>query len=213
MTIETEADVARGLAALSALDPTLAPLVEMALEEGLPLRRRPPGFAGLAGIVVAQMVSKASAAAIHGRLVERIRPLKPATYLAADEETLAGIGLSRAKRRTLEAVAHAALDGLDLEALAHRPEGEAIAALAALPGIGRWTAEVYLLSCGGHEDVFPAGDLALQAAVGDVAGLDARPSERETRGHAERWSPHRAVAARLMWWHYARLIGRDAAPG
>ena len=211
--IETEADIERALDALVTLDPRLAPLVADAREKGgVPLRRRPPGFAGLAEIVTAQQVSKASAAAIFARLEQLVAPLDAATFSRASDETLRAVGLSRPKQRTLRGLAHAVLGGLDLEALATAPPGEAQAALVALHGVGPWTAEAFLLFCAGHEDVFPAGDLALQVAAGDVAGCAARPGERETRAIAASWSPHRSVAARLMWVHYGTLTGRAAAP-
>lgn len=208
--IETQDDIARGLAALADLDPRLAPVI--AAVDRVPLRRRPPGFAGLAEIVTAQQVSKASAAAIFARLERLVAPLDAAAFARATDETLREVGLSRPKQRTLRALAEAVEAGLDLRALALAPPDEAQGRLVALHGIGPWTAEAFLLSCAGHEDVFPAGDLALQVAVGDVAGLEARPGEKETRAIAARWSPHRAIAARLMWEHYGRLTGRDAAP-
>ena len=208
--IETQDDIERGLAALARLDPRLVPVIAAA--GPVPLRRRAPGFAGLAEIVTAQQVSKASATAIFARLEAAVAPLDAATFARATDETLRAVGLSAGKVRTLRGLAAAVREGLDLPALALAPPGEAEATLVALHGIGPWTAEAFLLFCAGHEDVFPAGDLALQVAAGDVAGLGARPDERETRAIAARWSPHRSVAARLMWVHYGRLTGRDAAP-
>lgn len=206
--IETEEDVGRGLRALARLDPRLAPVIA---STAVPLRRRAPGFAGLAEIVTAQQVSKASAAAIFARLERLVAPLDASRFAQASDGTLREAGLSAAKVRTLRGLAEAVAGGLDLEALALAPPAQAQATLTALHGIGPWTAEAFLLFCAGHEDVFPAGDLALQVAVGDVAGLGERPTERATRAVARAWSPHRSVAARLMWAHYARLTRRDAA--
>lgn len=207
--IETQADIEAGLKALAALDPRLAPVIAAG---PVPLRRRAPGFAGLAEIVTAQQVSKASAAAIFARLERLVVPLDAATFARATDETLREVGLSRPKVRTLRGLAETVEAGLDLEALALAPPAGAQERLVALHGIGPWTAEAFLLFCAGHADVFPAGDLALQVAVGNVAGLEARPGEKETRRIAAAWSPHRSVAARLMWAHYGRITGRDAVP-
>ena len=204
--IGSDEDVARGLEALAALDPRLAPIV--ARHEGsVPLRWAPPGLLGLAQIVSAQQVSKASAAAIFARTRALVDPFDAATLLATPDERLREAGQSRAKIATLKGIAEA---GLDLEGLAARPFEEGFAALVALRGIGPWTAEAFLLFCAGHPDVFPAGDLALQVAAGDVAGLAHRPGEKETRAIAAAWSPHRSVAARLMYEYYRTVTGRGA---
>ena len=202
--IRTDDDVARGLDALARLDPRLAPIVR-AQRGRVPLRWAAPGLKGLAQIVAAQQVSKASAAAIHGRTVALVEPFDAATLLATSDEALRAAGQSRAKVATLKAIARAVEDGLDLHALAERPFAEGLARLTALRGVGPWTAEAFLLFCAGHEDVFPAGDLALQVAAGAVAGLAERPNERQTRAIAAAWSPHRSVAARLMYEHYGTV--------
>ena len=204
--IRSDADVARGLEALAKLDPRLVPIV--ARHEGaVPLRWAPPGLEGLAQIVTAQQVSKESAAAIFARTRALVETFDGPTLLAVPDEALREVGQSRAKIATLKGIASARLD---LEGLAERPVEEGFAALVALKGIGPWTAEAFLLFCAGHPDVFPAGDLALQVAVGDVAGLAHRPKERETREIAAAWSPHRSVAARLMYEHYRTVTGRGA---
>lgn len=202
--IETDDDVRAGLKALLRLDPALAPVVA---EAGpVPLRRRAPGFPGLARIVVSQQVSAAAAEAIWTRFTTRLggAPTHEAILALDDAELKAG-GLSSPKVRTLRAIAEAARDGLDVAALADRPAEEAIAALVRIKGIGPWTAEVWLLFCAGHPDVWPAGDLALRIAVGEAFGHPERPSEADCRARAELWSPWRGVAARLFWaWYGAR---------
>jgi DNA-3-methyladenine glycosylase II len=168
----------------------------------LPLRLRSGGFEGLAAIVTAQQISTGAAASIWARLRTQFDPFTPKTFLEASDETLQSVGLSRAKISSLRNVASACAKGLDLEGLADLPAETAIARLTALKGIGPWTAEIYLLFCIGHADVFPAGDLALQSAAGDGLGLDQRPSDRALRVIASAWSPWRGVAARLLWAYY-----------
>lgn len=209
--IETLEDIAEGLDALARIDPRLLPVIEAAGE--IPLRRRQAGFEGLAAIIVAQMVSRASADAIFARLAERAGDLTPEACILLAEGGFKGIGLSRAKERTLHSTALAIAEGaLDLEALADLPAEEAVKQMTALKGIGPWTAEVYLLFCLGHPDIFPAGDIALRVAVGDAFAMDARPDIVTVSEIASRWAPWRAVAARLFWAYYARLKGRDALP-
>ncbi|WP_181704556.1 DNA-3-methyladenine glycosylase family protein [Chthonobacter rhizosphaerae] len=204
-------DMTEGLDALVAADPRLGPLREAC--GTVEIRHRPPGFEGVARIVVAQMVSVASATAIWNRLDQTLGTVTAETVLAADDATLRAAGLSGAKSRTLRAVAAAVRDGLDLQALAEAPADDAVAALVALPGIGRWTAEIFLLFCARHADVFPAGDLALQVAAMEGLGLPARPTEKEMRQMAEAWSPWRGVAAKLFWaYHKVCREGRAAVP-
>ena len=205
-------DIEAGLAALRQADPRLLPIIEMA--GPLPLRRSAPGFAGLAQIVVSQQVSKASAAAMFGRLERLVAPLDAANLLALGDAPMIEAGLSRAKQETLNGIALAVVeDDLDLEALCSLPPQQAADRLTAIKGIGPWTAEVYLLFCAGHRDIFPAGDVALRHAVGEGLGLSERPDAETVRHLARRWSPWRGVAARLFWAYYAALKnGRDAVP-
>ena len=205
-------DIEFGLAALLEIDPRLKPLSRLA--GPLPLRLRAPGFAGLAEIIVSQQVSKTSAAAMFGRLVNLVEPLTAENILALGEEPMIAAGLSRAKQSTLTLVASAIQhNGLDLEALCYMPVDEAQNSLTTIKGIGPWTAEVFLLFCAGHPDIFPAGDVALQHAVGVGLGLTQRPKDKEVRQLAEQWSPWRGIAARLFWAYYAHLKqGRDVIP-
>lgn len=208
--IETTDDIAEGLAALVTLDPRLAPVVAAAGE--VPLRLSPPGFASLASIIVSQQVSRASADAILGRLTKLVDPLDAAGLLAAGEDVYRAAGLSRPKVKTLTAIARAVQDGLDLDHLAAIDADEAMARLTALHGVGPWTAEVYLLFCAGHPDIFPAHDVALQSAVGRALAIEPRPSAKALYALAESWTPWRGVAARLFWAYYREMKGRDAAP-
>ncbi len=178
--ISCVADIEEGLAALVAADERLAPVCARAGE--VPLRRSTTDFAGLASIIVSQQVSKASADAIFSRLRSMVDPLDAATLLEAGEARLREAGLSGPKQRTLVNIARAVDGGeLDLQGLALMPAGEAIAAMTAIKGIGPWTAEIYLLFCAGHADIFPAGDLALQEAVRAAFALEKRPADKELR--------------------------------
>ncbi|RWC93400.1 MAG: DNA-3-methyladenine glycosylase 2 family protein, partial [Mesorhizobium sp.] len=178
----------------------------------VPLRLSEPGFRSLASIIVSQQVSRASADAIFGRLVRLLDPLTPEAVLAAGEDIFREAGLSRPKQRGLIAVASAVAEGLDLHHLCRLDANEAITAMTAVPGIGPWTAECYLLFAAGHPDVFPARDVALQSAVGHALGIDPRPPEKTLIRLAESWSPWRGVASRLFWAYYRETRGRDAAP-
>ncbi len=198
--IETKRDITRALRALLAADPRLAPVAKIA--GPLPLRRRKGGFEGLASIVTAQQISDAAADSIWGRLQATVDPFTPEEFLKTPEEAFRVAGLSRPKIRTLTRIAAAAADGFDLIAVHNLPAEQAMTTMTALKGIGPWTAEVYLLFCVGHPDIFPAGDLALQAAVHHGLKMRKRPDEKKLRQIAERWAPWRGVAARLFWAYY-----------
>ncbi|HZP19594.1 MAG TPA: DNA-3-methyladenine glycosylase [Bauldia sp.] len=208
--IENDADIAEGLAYLAGRDRRLKKVIR---EAGpVPLRRRPAGFTGLARIIVGQQLSIASAEAIWRRF-EAAYPETPIEAIAAASDAeLKATGLSAAKIRTLRAVAQAAVDGLDLNALAALPMEDAHGRLTGLKGIGPWTADIYLLFCLGHADIFPAGDLALRHAVADAFGLEGPVPVDELAGIAEKWSPWRGVAARLFWAYYRVRRERAAQP-
>jgi DNA-3-methyladenine glycosylase II len=209
--IRSEADLDIALAALGAADPRLLSLV--AATGRPPLRRRPDGFAGLAATIVAQQLSTASAGAIWTRLAAAFDPLAPEAIARAHPARLKRVGLSAPKVRTLKAIARAIIAGeLALAGLTELAAEEAHAALTAIHGIGPWTADIYLLSCLGHADAWPAGDLALQEAVRLAFGLRTRPSAKEMVTLAESWRPWRAVAARVLWTYYRARKGRDGAP-
>ncbi|MGB6535665.1 MAG: DNA-3-methyladenine glycosylase 2 family protein, partial [Xanthobacteraceae bacterium] len=178
-----------------------------------PLRRRDGGYAGLAAIICAQQLSIASASAIWGRLAAAFDPLDPEAIARARPARLARLGLSRPKIRALKEIARAIARGeLKLSELGGLAAEEAHAALTAVHGIGPWTANIYLLSCLGHSDAWPAGDLALQEAARLAFSLLARPTVKEMDALAEPWRPWRAVAARVLWTYYRAVKGRDAAP-
>lgn len=207
--IDCDADLDRAVAALAERDPALVAHL-IAVGGRPPLRRRAPGFEGLAALVVSQQVSTASAAAIFGRLRAALDPLDAAGLLAADDDALRAAGLSAGKVLTLRAAAAAVADGrLALDDLGALPAEEAAARLAALRGIGPWTAQLYLLSCLGHADAWPPGDIALEEAARLALKLDARPDRAALARIAERWRPHRAVAARLLWSYYRAVKARS----
>jgi DNA-3-methyladenine glycosylase II len=208
--IASEADIAEGLTFLAARDRRLRKVI--AAVGDVPLRRAPHGLTGLARIVVSQQVSVASAEAIWVRFAAAFPGLTAEALLEASEETLRGIGLSGPKIRTLRAVADAVADGLDLDGLARIPGEEAHATLTAIKGIGPWTADIYLLFCLGHADVFPAGDLALRIAVAEALGKPSPIPIADLETMAHKWSPWRGVAARLFWSYYRVRKQRAALP-
>lgn len=200
--IRTAEDVEYGLAELCRIDPRLR-AIDAAVDR-LPLRLMEPGFAGLAQIVVSQMVSRASADAIWGRLVRATGEPTAQSYLSLDPVAVGGLGLSRAKAETLRGVAEAIAAGeLDLVSFDSREAEQVVGVLTSYRGIGPWTVEVYLMFCCGHPDVFPAGDVALRTAVGRAFGHPERPSRSALASIAEAWRPWRSVAARLFWAYYA----------
>ena len=209
--IRTEIDLDNGIAALVEADPRFAALIATAGRP--PLRRRPDGFASLATTIVSQQLSTASASAIWGRLAAAFDPFEPAAILRARAPRLAKAGLSSPKIRALKEIARAIAQGkLPLTALADLPADEAHAALTAIHGIGPWTADIYLLSCLGHADAWPAGDLALQEAARLAFGLRTRATTKEMATLAEPWRPWRSIAARVLWTYYRSVKGREGAP-
>lgn len=190
------------LEALSARDPLFGAAYAVC---GLPpVRRQPRGFEGLVRMIAAQQVSAGAAKAIIARLEQQLGPLSPETALAAGEEGLRACGLSRPKIAYTLGLAERVREGaLDFERLETLEEEAAIAELTAARGIGRWTAEVYLLFSLGRPDVFPAGDLALQVALQRLRRMRKRPDEKKTATLARRlWRPQRAAAARFLWHYY-----------
>ncbi|WP_116131764.1 DNA-3-methyladenine glycosylase [Tropicimonas sp. IMCC34043] len=188
--------VAEGAAWLAARDPRLA--AALAATGPLPLRLRRDGFEALFSAIVSQQVSVAAASSIWNRL-KAARLTGPRKVLWASEEELRACGLSRQKVRYARALAEARID---YAALRTAPEAEVVATLVAVPGIGRWTAEIYAMFSLGRADVFAPGDLALQEAVRILFELEARPSEAALREMAMDWTPWRGVAARLLWAYF-----------
>jgi DNA-3-methyladenine glycosylase II len=210
--LNTQADLEAAIHALVKLDVRLAPIFALT---GMPgLRRREPGFAGLAAIVSGQQLSTASAAAIWGRVSAAFDPFDPEALRRARAERLGRLGLSAAKIKTLKGVARELATGrLNLDVLANEDADAAHNTLTALHGIGPWTADVYLLFCLGHGDAWPAGDLAVQEAVKIGLGLKTRPTAKEMAPLAEPWRPMRGAAAHLWWSYYRVLKKREGVIG
>ncbi len=157
------------------------------------------------------MISNQAAAAIWARLASLPGALHPAGLLVLPDEDLRAAGLSRPKVVHARVLAAAFLDGtLAADHLATLDDEDAIAAIASVRGLGRWTAEVYLVFALDRLDVFPAGDVALAASAAHLKGLERRPNPAELRALADAWRPARALAARLLWHHWRHVTGRPA---
>ena len=204
--LNTQADLDEAVSALVKLDPRLKPALELT---GMPtLRQREPGFAGLAAIVCGQQLSVASAAAIWGRISTAFDPFHHDAIRRARADRLGRLGLSAAKIKTLKYLARElTAERLNLDVLVEEDADAAHHTLTALPGIGPWTADVYLLFCLGHGDAWPAGDLAVQEAVKIGLGLKMRPTSKQMAPLAEPWRPLRGAAAHL-WWAYYKVMKR-----
>lgn len=168
-----------------------------------PLRSSPAGFEGLLRVIVSQQVSIASGRAIMGRLEAALRSMTPKAFLKLDDEDLRRIGLSRQKMRYCRGLAEDLVTGrLDLAVLDGLDDAEAIAHITQVKGLGRWSAECYLLFALKRPDVWPADDLAVQASVQRLKRLEARPTTKEMDALAEPWRPYRSAAARFCWHLY-----------
>ncbi|MBT0956976.1 DNA-3-methyladenine glycosylase 2 family protein [Alphaproteobacteria bacterium KMM 3653] len=194
--IKGDACVAEGAAWLAGECPRLAHA--LSVTGPLPLRLRGDGYEALLSAIVSQQVSVAAARAIWKRLKDA-RLTGPRKVLWASDEELRAAGLSRQKVRYARALAEARID---YKALRSAPDAEITEVLTEVPGIGRWTAEIYAMFSLGRADVFAPNDLALQEAARMLYDMPARPKERELRAFAEAWSPWRAVAARLLWAYF-----------
>ena len=191
------------------IDPHFAGILDRA--GSLPWRRRDPGFPGLLQAIVAQMISNQAAAAIWGRLRAIPGALDPNQFLGLSDEALRAAGLSRPKVVHARALAMAFQDGtLSAERIALLDDEAAIVTIASIKGLGRWTAEIYLLFALDRLDVFPAGDIALAASVAHLKRLPARPNPVALRAMAGAWQPVRSLAARLLWHHWRHVTGRPA---
>jgi DNA-3-methyladenine glycosylase II len=194
-------DIVAGLDAVAARDGAIAAMLERAGYPGPRLRER--GYRTLLRTIVGQQVSVAAAASVWRKLEELLgEAVAPEALLSAEFDALRACGLSRQKqgyaRSLAELVASGELDLTDLPA----DDEEAIAQLVRIKGIGRWSAEIYLLFAEGRPDIWPAGDLAVQAGIGKILGLPERPSEKATRELAEAWRPHRGAIAIFTWHCY-----------
>lgn len=197
--------------ALAGLDPALerahaqTPAFEWRLRTG--------GFEGLFRMIVEQQVSVASAAAIWARVVAGLEgEVTPDRVLATEIEALRGFGLSIQKATYGHEIARAHADGrIDFDHLERLSDEEAVARLVAIKGVGKWTAETFLMFCEGRQDVFPAGDIALQEAMRWADRASVRPREKEAYARAGMWTPHRGVAAHLLWGWYGAVKRGEVA--
>jgi DNA-3-methyladenine glycosylase II len=193
--------IREGLDAISAKEPAIARALERV---GYPEPRiRPTGYATLLRTIVGQQVSVAAANSMWSKLESFLgHGLPPERLLASDFDELRACGLSRQKQGYARSLCELVVSGeLNLDALPADDE-EAIAQLTLIKGIGRWSAEVYLLFAEGRPDIWPAGDLAVQAGLHKLLALDERPAEKLTRELAESWRPHRGAAAIFTWHCY-----------
>jgi DNA-3-methyladenine glycosylase II len=175
--------------------------------DGIPLRVEVwgGGYGAVVRLILGQLVSIEAADAMWANLVTALGEVTPETIAHADPATLRRCGFTARKAEFARAIGAA---DVDFDALDSLPDADLIDRLVMLPGVGRWTAECYLLFGLGRRDVFPAGDLALRIGWGEVGDLDGLPSEAELRETATQWSPHRTAAAYLIWSKYLRTRGR-----
>lgn len=208
MTVSTldETSYRRGLSDLAERDHDLGRV--LASLGPPPMWNREPGFPTLIHIILEQQVSLASARACLDKLLAVVGELTPRSLLALDDASLRTAGFSRQKTRYARILAEAVQTGeIDLEGLAVLPDEDVRKQLMRMTGIGRWTADIYLLMALGRPDVWPVGDLALVVAAQRIKGLQTRPSPDEFHDFGQAWRPWRSVAARLLWHHY--LSGQD----
>jgi DNA-3-methyladenine glycosylase II len=206
--LDTSEVLARQLRALFRRNPELRPIAKLA--GPFEIRLTPGGFSGLARVICGQQLSVASARAIWGRFAALPGALDPATYLTLDPASIRAVGFSEGKYRTVRVIAEAIVSGaLDLSLVDTMSGEDATAYLVAHKGIGPWTAEIYLMFCTGHPDIFPVGDLALRKAVGHALGMET-PTEKELTALAAEWAPYRHAAALLFWKYYASVMRKTS---
>lgn len=201
--LTTDTCMAEGSAWLAACEPRFAYVLDLCGPP--PLRRRQGGFDDVLGAIVSQQVSVASARAIKTRL-EAAGYTHPDAITGATDDELRACGLSRQKARYIRALAEARID---FDALTDAPDETIFETLTAVPGIGRWTAEIYVMFSLGRADVFAPNDLALQESARLLFDLPDRPREAPLRKMAEAWSPWRTVAAGLLWHYYHHAKSRE----
>jgi DNA-3-methyladenine glycosylase II len=202
----SETALREGCDALAAIEPAFA--AALARVGYPPTRIRERGYATLLRTIVGQQVSVHAAASVWRKLEALGDPTDPVLVAGHSDEALRACGFSRQKASYARSLAEEVTSGrLDLDNLPEDDEA-AIAQLIRVKGIGRWSAEIYLLFAEGRPDVWPAGDLAVQIELGRMLGHEARPSEKLTRELAEKWRPHRGALAILAWHHY----GTEMAP-
>ena len=201
--IQSQKCINEGASFLANIEPRFKSALEVTGE--LPLRLSPEGFERLLGAIISQQVSVAAANSIWKRLV-KANLNGPRKIMRADDAELRAVGLSRQKVRYARALAESKINFRSLRSMSSE---EVINTLTQVSGIGVWTAEIYTMFSLARADVFAAGDLALQESARLLFELRERPSEREIRQMAEKWSPWRAVAARLLWAYYSYSKKRE----
>lgn len=205
--IRSESCLAEGVAFLRDREPGFGEALRVT--GPVPLRLRDDGFPALLKAIVSQQLSVAAADSIWKKLMES-EFLNPGAILLASEEDLRGCGLSRPKIRYARALAESEVD---FEGLRQKSSEEVIAELVRIPGIGLWTAEIYLMFSLGRADILAAGDLALQEAARVLFDLEERPKEKVLASMARQWSPWRSVAARILWSYYRVVKNREGVAG
>ena len=199
--IATRADLDEALVALLEADKRLPAIAKQAGEIPF-VPRRKHGFEALISIIASQQLSVAAADTIFSRLKKAVVPFTPERMLAASAETLRACGLSAPKQKHMKTIAAAILDGtLDLKRIRAMRDDDAREHLVAVKGIGPWTADIYLMASLGRADIWPVGDVGLQAAVARGLKLRKRPNENQMEKLSQNWRPWRTVAARMFWMH------------
>ena len=170
-----------------------------------PSRKMPPGFGSLVNIIVGQQVSSAAANAIRKRLASIVNPLEPDKFLSTDKKVLRTLGLSRQKIEYANGLAESICSGrLDLKCLVEKNDQEVIKILTSVRGLGRWSAEMYLLFSLNRTDIWPAEDLAVAEALREIKSLHIRPRRKESEPLVEHWRPWRGIAALLLWHYHSK---------
>lgn len=197
-----EQTIVTGIEALSRCDNDVARAIDLI---GLPAPRiRPAGFETLLSTIVSQQISTEAARAIMGRVAALMGTMEPKALQVLETQQLRQAGMSFRKIEYAQGLAQAVIDRtLDIDELARMDDTEAINAITELRGFGQWSAEIYLMFSLQRQDVFPADDLALQVALGQLKGLEQRPTAKQSRQLIEHWAPWRSVGS-LFLWHYYR---------
>ncbi|WP_367110015.1 DNA-3-methyladenine glycosylase [uncultured Psychrobacter sp.] len=205
-TIKDQDDLEQHINALTAIEPKFAPVYE---QVGVPsLRRNTGGFEQLMRAIVGQQLSVAAAASIWQRL-QNAGLTSPQAIIEVSDEHLRTQGLSKQKLRYVRSLAAHDIDFMALETMT---DEQVIKELTVVTGIGRWTAEMYLLFSLGRADVLAVDDLALKVAAMNVLRLDERPTPKQLHLLTEQWSPHRSAASLLLWAYYGLQRNKVAVP-
>lgn len=205
-TLDSSAELKTHIQALIELEPRFAPVYE---QVGVPsLRRNEGGFAALLRAIVGQQLSVAAASSIWQRLVDA-NLITPKTLIQADDDDLRAQGLSRQKIRYVRSLVD---HDIDYQALTTMSDGEVIATLTAVTGIGRWTAEMYLLFSLGRADILAVDDLAIRVAAMALLELPERPTPKQLKVATQSWSPYLSAASLLLWAYYGELKDKEAMP-